>query len=352
MKNIRKFVFAGMLLGILVVPIFASANTVTDLQAQISVLLAQVQNLQKQLGQIKNGSQSWCHNFNVNLKIGNRGSEVTALQIALEKENFIIGSNKGYFGEGTASAVTGFQQKYKNEILTPVGLRYGTGFFGPSTRAKLNEIYGCSSGNSNQYSAGDVGDANFHGLAINENNSKTKESSVTVLSPNGGETWKIGKTYTIRWDRSKLPEGVNWKIFIDLVEYKTAYSASQHSIFTNIPNSGYVNWTVSGSVNPGNYRILIMAIKPGEYNAKYSDTSNGMFSIIPINVSNQVRGLMSKVSNDSVILNWQRVFVAAGEPAVGVYNIYRDTSPKFEPNRRNLIAQGNVLTYTDNNLLP
>ena len=104
------------------------------------------------------GGTAWCHTFNTNLKIGDIGDEVSALQTALQKEGFSISSDEmaqtggtlgvaysvpANFGESTASAVTGFQEKYRSEILTPLGLKYGTGFVGKATRAKLNQLYGC-----------------------------------------------------------------------------------------------------------------------------------------------------------------------------------------------------------------
>ena len=57
-----------------------------------------------------------------------------------ESKNF----NATEFDERLASAVTGFQQKYKAEVLSPSGLLYGTGYVGKLTRAKLNKLYGCN----------------------------------------------------------------------------------------------------------------------------------------------------------------------------------------------------------------
>jgi len=86
----------------------------------------------------------WCHDFLFDLKYGQKGEEVKALQIALEKEGLFKNSFTGYFGPYTLKAVKIFQEKYKKEILSPWGLERGTGFLGLSTRTKLNELYGCS----------------------------------------------------------------------------------------------------------------------------------------------------------------------------------------------------------------
>jgi hypothetical protein len=94
-------------------------------------------------------AKTWCHTFNTNLKIGDRGDEATALRTALTKDGFSnvsteLGSNDtAGFDKSLASAVSAFQEKYKDEILTPNGLQNGTGFVGKSTRAKLNKLYGC-----------------------------------------------------------------------------------------------------------------------------------------------------------------------------------------------------------------
>jgi len=86
--------------------------------------------------------QSFCYTFNNNLNIGSSGSDVANLTTVLSKEGLLEEKNSN-FDESVASAVTGFQEKYRDEILTPVGLRHGTGFVGKATRAKLNQLYGC-----------------------------------------------------------------------------------------------------------------------------------------------------------------------------------------------------------------
>jgi hypothetical protein len=147
----RKCLLISAFLSIFILPFLANAPAATaitadEIRAQINALLAQIQQLQEQLAQIQGATSTWCHTFNVNLKVGDSGDEVVALQTALAKDGANNWEYKGYdgvFDEMTASVVTGFQQKYESEILTPLGLKYGTGYVGPATRAKLNKLYGC-----------------------------------------------------------------------------------------------------------------------------------------------------------------------------------------------------------------
>jgi ABC-type transport system substrate-binding protein len=84
--------------------------------------------------------------FKSNLKLGSQGTEVKELQKCLANppaggpEVYPEGEITGYFGQLTKKAVIRFQDKYREEILEPVGIEEGTGLIRQSTRDKLNEI--------------------------------------------------------------------------------------------------------------------------------------------------------------------------------------------------------------------
>jgi len=109
------------------------------LQALIQEMLAQ------QNGASQTSSQ---FTFTKNLKLGDTNSDVKILQQELNKLGFVVanygkgslGNESNYFGLLTKLAVIKFQEKYASEILTPLGLKSGTGILGNLTRQKLNSL--------------------------------------------------------------------------------------------------------------------------------------------------------------------------------------------------------------------
>ena len=225
--NYKKFVFIisflavfGCFLGINIPD--ANAATAAEIQALITQLQARIVELQKELAKVQPEQAVWCHNFNRDLKYGNAGEEVRALQTALEKQGFYNRTITGSFDEFTASAVVGFQEKYKKEILSPWGLEHGTGYVGSTTRKKLNELYGCGVvspkcqmlwwyDNNHQYCQQKQFCGAYMYLGLRTFSTKEKceaslnpEKSITVISPNGGETWDVGNTYDIKWEAKGL----------------------------------------------------------------------------------------------------------------------------------------------------
>jgi hypothetical protein len=90
-------------------------------------------------------SPAFCYNWSTNFGTDSSGPHVQALAQAMVKEGITTQDRvHASYDQEVASWVSGFQQKYFDEILAPVGLKYGTGYAGPSTRQKLNALYGCN----------------------------------------------------------------------------------------------------------------------------------------------------------------------------------------------------------------
>lgn len=111
---------------------------IAELQILLNSLQAQIEALSQQKAQTIH-----CGRFERDLFYGLRGQEVYCLQEFLKKQGPEIypeGLVTGNFLGLTKAAVMRFQEKYANEILTPLGLSGGTGFVGELTRAKMNVL--------------------------------------------------------------------------------------------------------------------------------------------------------------------------------------------------------------------
>ncbi len=120
--------------------------TIEELKQKITEILEKIAQLKAQLQQLLEKEILEIpadYKFNINLKYDKRGDDVRYLQTFLKAQGPKIypeGIVSGWFGPLTKAAVIRFQEKYAEEILTPLGLEKGTGFVGEMTRAKINEI--------------------------------------------------------------------------------------------------------------------------------------------------------------------------------------------------------------------
>ncbi|MCC7356562.1 MAG: SBBP repeat-containing protein [Candidatus Doudnabacteria bacterium] len=86
--------------------------------------------------------------FTRNLGPGSVGADVQRLQQFMNANGYSVSTSGAgalnqettFFGARTRAAVRVFQEAFASEILTPLGLTQGTGYFGNSTRALLNSL--------------------------------------------------------------------------------------------------------------------------------------------------------------------------------------------------------------------
>lgn len=245
-------------------------NLIVDLQAKIQQLLTQ------------QGTQTWCHAFNTNLRIGDSAGDVQYLGTALTKEGFNAGAatSEGagyYFNEQTASAVVEFQEKYASEVLTPSGLKRGTGYVGPAARKKLNALYGC---NQNQIPN------------QTQNNTQTQTQSqnpdIWFSFPWGGEKLIKGNKYTISWTGTNSILQINQLAF-DVWKNGDFYKTIDNSSLTNFKAMNYggsIDWTIPTNLPADSYYKMRLTYMPPNGTALNPSYFSKTFSIIDATITN------------------------------------------------------------------
>src|SRR3989344_4903772 len=154
-KFIGMFVAVLMFAGVAVVPV-AHALTLAEL-VELFIALeiipaskadAARSALAGQTGGAA-GATACPYTWTRSLKQGDTGADVMKLQKFLNSSadtkvassgTGSPGSESSYFGAATKAAVAKWQDKYKSEVLTPVGLSAGTGYFGTMSIAKANAL--------------------------------------------------------------------------------------------------------------------------------------------------------------------------------------------------------------------
>ncbi|MBI3949577.1 MAG: zinc-dependent metalloprotease [Acidobacteria bacterium] len=92
--------------------------------------------------------------------------------------------------------------------------------------------------------------------------------SITVLVPNGGESWRINSTQAIQWTSSGISGNVK-------IRLSRNGGSSYKTLFNNVPNTGSIQWTVSG---PASSQCRIQVVSA---DGSARDSSDGNFSITP-----------------------------------------------------------------------
>ena len=143
-EDVKKYTFTIQITSL------ESSQTLNleELKAQILEIQRKILEIQRLL-QMRQKEQQFCSKITKNLYYGLRNDpQVRCLQEFLKSQGPEIypeGLVTGNFLDLTYRAVIRFQEKYKEEILEPLGLHHGTGFVGPKTRAKINQLLNASS---------------------------------------------------------------------------------------------------------------------------------------------------------------------------------------------------------------
>ena len=171
--------------------------------------------------------------FKNDLKLGDTGADVVLLQQILNKNNVTLVANDGpgsknnetiYFGTLTKWAVIVFQELYREEILIPNGLMVGTGFVGPTTRAKLNSLF------RQGWAGSSVSNVSPQTTNLNQSNilttplSTTPPSSVPGISPPTPSPFPTRKIFVYSTSKYQISPGSPIEV------NGSGFSSSQNSL--------------------------------------------------------------------------------------------------------------------------
>jgi hypothetical protein len=106
-----------------------------------------------------------------------------------------------------------------------------------------------------------------------DNNFSIAPLPITLLAPNGGETWKVGSKYTVKW---KYTVDIGPTVTIELLKGATVVKIIAASAVSGSLGTGSFPWTIPRNLSYGsNYRIRLR----GSASASYTDTSDNVFAI-------------------------------------------------------------------------
>ncbi len=279
---IKKIGFAAVGLALLTAPLLASADTLSDLQAQVQALMAQINALQGQTtqqitppsGQPDDYGTStpntgvYCPKLSITMQRGSRdattGGQVSELQAFLtDYYNLPDGLiNGGFFGKLTEKYLIQFQ----NEQGLPA-----FGIAGVLTRAKIASV--CGGGTTPQPTSG-----------------------ITVTAPNGGEQWEEGILNTVTWTPYNYNPDINPSK--DVTAYlETKNTDGSFTILGKVEEGGKasIHW-VTGQLNSnsgpastalpgGGYYIRVVNNVTGAW-----DRSDAPFTLVSRAVDLKVNG--------------------------------------------------------------
>ena len=95
--------------------------------------------------------------------------------------------------------------------------------------------------------------------------------TITLVSPNGGESWVGGTSHVIIWTY----EGAGKNVRIDLIKDGVLGEVLSYSAPIGIGGNGYFNWVIPATQAGTDYKVRINSIS----NSIGTDTSDDAFTI-------------------------------------------------------------------------
>ena len=128
-------------------------------------------------------------------------------------------------------------------------------------------------------------------------------SSISVITPNGGESWQVGSSHNITWTSSGTSGNVR-------IEYSTNNGSSWTNVIASTPDDGSYSWTIPNTPS------TTCLIRVSDTDGSPSDVSNSVFSI--------TSGTCNKILGYTTVFG--SVTYDANRRALAIYNDRRRKS--------------------------
>lgn len=214
------------------------------------------------------GTTSTGFTFTRNHSQGDSGGEVMQIQKFLNTmaDTQVSASGAGspgnessYFGPATKAAVAKFQNKYAAEVLTPVGLSAGTGFWGAASRAKANSLNaGGTTGGTTGGTVPVTGGGVWVAAAAQPANSLAPNSASRLPFTNFTLTNNTGAQVTVNSITVKKTGSADEAVFSGVVLVDTANSV-QIGTSKTLNANDEANVGEPFTMNPGESRAFTVA---------------------------------------------------------------------------------------------
>jgi len=118
---------------------------------------------------------------------------------------------------------------------------------------KIGVNYIKSTGSDDYKTFEDLSDNYF---TITSSNSQ-QAPKITVLSPKGGETYKIGSTVAIKWKAENLPTIAKNKVFLSIVRYENGIATEISGGDSSVLNTGSYSLKIKNDTKLGLYKLRV-----------------------------------------------------------------------------------------------